>query len=114
MQSCRAPVSWVRDRRRYRIPASPYIKYDARMTPPAPTLLPLAPATLDRLGRISTPTLTTQLFTLGFPVYALWKDAPAHVVRPLALDEHDPVGCAELDPRPLAPNDGEREGEEAE
>ncbi len=36
------------------------------MTPPAPTLLPLAPDTLDRLGRISTPTLTTQLFTLGF------------------------------------------------
>src|SRR6266508_4604587 len=66
MQSCRAPVSWVRDRLRYRIPASPYIKYDARMTPPAPTLLPLAPDTLDRLGRISTPTLTTQLFTLGF------------------------------------------------
>jgi len=36
------------------------------MTPPAPTLLLLAPDTLDRLGRISTPTLTTQLFTLGF------------------------------------------------
>ncbi len=36
------------------------------MTPPAPTLFPLAPHTLDRLGRISTPTLTTQLFKLGF------------------------------------------------
>jgi len=36
------------------------------MTPPAPTLLPLAPDTLDRLHRISTPTLTTQLFKLGF------------------------------------------------
>lgn len=36
------------------------------MTPPASAPLPLAPDTLDRLVRISTPTLTTQLFKLGF------------------------------------------------
>src|SRR4029453_11227249 len=36
------------------------------MTPPALGPSPLAPDTLGRLGRISTPTLTTQLFKLGF------------------------------------------------
>src|SRR4029450_9379924 len=36
------------------------------MTPPAPAAPSLAADTLERLGRISTPTLTTQLFKLGF------------------------------------------------
>jgi regulator of RNase E activity RraA len=36
------------------------------MTPPAPGSSPLAADTLERLARISTPTLTTQLFKLGF------------------------------------------------
>jgi len=38
---------------------------------------PLAPGTLDRLRRISTPTLTTQLFKLGF------RNTYLHGVRPL-------------------------------
>jgi regulator of RNase E activity RraA len=42
------------------------------MVPP-----PLAPETLERLGRISTPTLTTQLFKLGF------RQVFLHGVRPL-------------------------------
>lgn len=42
-----------------------------------PTPVPLAPDTLDRLRQISTPTLTTQLFKLGFRRRFL------HGVRPL-------------------------------
>jgi regulator of RNase E activity RraA len=47
----------------------------ARTAPP-----PLAPDTLERLRRISTPTLTTQLFKLGF------RDTYLHGVRPLCPD----------------------------
>ena len=42
-----------------------------------PTHAPLVPATLDRLREISTPTLTTQLFKLGF------RNAFLHGVRPV-------------------------------
>ena len=41
---------------------------------------PVAPDTIDRLGQISTPTLTTQLFKLGF------KSVYLHGVRPLCPD----------------------------
>jgi len=48
---------------------------------PAPAPLPtLAPDTLDRLRQISTPTLTTQLFKLGF------RNTFLHGVRPLCPD----------------------------
>ncbi len=46
------------------------------MTAPHP-LPPLHPETIERLGRISTPTLTTQLFKLGF------RHTFLHGVRPL-------------------------------
>ena len=48
------------------------------MSPDAPA--PLAPDTLERLGRISTPTLCTQLFKLGF------RNTYLHGVRPLCPD----------------------------
>ncbi|HYB40387.1 MAG TPA: ribonuclease activity regulator RraA [Candidatus Methylomirabilis sp.] len=49
------------------------------MTPhPAPP--PILPETLERLRRISTPTLTTQLYKLGF------RNAFLHGVRPLCPD----------------------------
>jgi len=41
------------------------------------SLLPLAPETLERLRRVSTPTLTTQLYKLGF------RSTFLHGVRPL-------------------------------
>jgi regulator of RNase E activity RraA len=51
------------------------------MTDHARTALPpLAPDTLERLRRISTPTLTTQLFKLGF------RNTFLHGVRPLCPD----------------------------
>ena len=51
------------------------------MTVHAPTPLPpLAPDTLERLRRISTPTLTTQLYKLGF------RSTFLHGVRPLCPD----------------------------
>jgi regulator of RNase E activity RraA len=50
------------------------------MTGHARTAPPLAPATIERLLRISTPTLTTQLFKLGF------RNAYLHGVRPLCPD----------------------------
>jgi regulator of RNase E activity RraA len=51
------------------------------MTPPATTPpAPLAPDTLDRLRRISTPTLCTQLFKLGF------RNTFLPGVRPLCPD----------------------------
>src|SRR5262249_27003358 len=51
------------------------------MTPQAPTSLPLlASSTMERLRRISTPTLTTQLFKLGF------RNTFLHGVRPLCSD----------------------------
>src|SRR5262249_48900670 len=46
----------------------------------ATTLTTLAPDTLERLRRISTPTLTTQLFKLGF------RNTSLHGVRPLCPD----------------------------
>jgi regulator of RNase E activity RraA len=33
---------------------------------------------------------------LGFPVYALGPSAPAHLVRHLAVDVNQPIGCAEV------------------
>jgi len=50
------------------------------VTPAPPSLPPLAPDTLDRLRRVSTPTLTTQLFKLGF------RNTFLHGVRPLCPD----------------------------
>src|SRR6266508_3584172 len=47
------------------------------MTASAPHPLPLHADTLERVGRISTPTLTTQLFKLGF------RNTILHGVRPL-------------------------------
>ena len=52
------------------------------MTPPAPAAPPLAADTLERLGRISTPTLTTQLFKLGF------RNTFLPGVRPLCPERH--------------------------
>jgi len=48
----------------------------------ADALPPLAPDTIEKLGRISTPTLTTQLFKLGF------RNTFLHGVRPLCPDRH--------------------------
>src|SRR5437899_2102503 len=57
---------------------------------------PIARETLEKLKRISTATLTSQLFKLDFPVYAKGMAAPAHVHRHLAVDMNVPVGCAEV------------------
>ena len=46
----------------------------------SPTHTPLAPETLDRLRQVSTPTLTTQLFKLGF------RNVFLHGVRPVCAD----------------------------
>src|SRR5438034_6885740 len=49
----------------------------AKAQKPSP---PIAPETLERLGRISAPTLTTQLYKLGF------RNTFLHGVRPLCPD----------------------------
>ena len=57
---------------------------------------PLGPDTLDRLRRISTPTLTTQLFKLGF------RNTFLAGVRPLCPDKRvaGPSGVADAKAHP--------------